>query len=213
VYGTIRRVLRDRCQSEEVAQEVLLEVWQAASRFDPGRGSALAWVMMIAHRRAVDRVRSEHRSADRDRRAAAHPVAYDDVTEQAEASLDRQRVRRCLGALTELQREAITPGLLRRLHLPSGRRPARRAARHGEHPDARRPDPAAGLPGSRPMRTRQPEPHTLSGAYALDALTGTDRTRFERHLARCPACEQEIRGLREATARLAAAAAADSPPG
>jgi anti-sigma-K factor RskA len=63
------------------------------------------------------------------------------------------------------------------------------------------------------MRTRRPEPHTLAGAYALDALTGTDRTRFERHLARCEQCTAEIRGLREATAGLAAATAADPPPG
>lgn len=63
------------------------------------------------------------------------------------------------------------------------------------------------------MRTGQPEPHTLAGAYALDALTGTDRARFERHLARCEQCSKEISGLREATARLAATAASQPPPG
>jgi anti-sigma-K factor RskA len=63
------------------------------------------------------------------------------------------------------------------------------------------------------MRTRRPEPHTLAGAYALDALTGADRARFERHLARCEQCAHEIGGLWEATVRLAAAAAAEPPPG
>jgi anti-sigma-K factor RskA len=63
------------------------------------------------------------------------------------------------------------------------------------------------------MRTRRAEPHTLAGAYALDALTGADRARFERHLARCEQCAVEVSGLREATARLAAAAAAEPPPG
>jgi anti-sigma-K factor RskA len=63
------------------------------------------------------------------------------------------------------------------------------------------------------MRGSRPEPHTLAGAYALDALAGADRARFERHLARCQQCAQEISGLREATARLAAAAAAEPPPG
>src|SRR5258708_38594952 len=63
------------------------------------------------------------------------------------------------------------------------------------------------------MGTSHPEPHTLAGAYALDALTGTDRARFERHLTRCEQCAAEISGLREATARLAAAAAAEPPPG
>jgi RNA polymerase sigma-70 factor, ECF subfamily len=108
VFGTVRAVVRDRPQSEEVAQEVLVEVWQSASRFDPGRGSAMAWVTTIAHRRAVDRVRSEQRSAERELRAAAHAVAYDDVAETAEANLDAERLRRCLRSLTELQREAIT---------------------------------------------------------------------------------------------------------
>ena len=62
------------------------------------------------------------------------------------------------------------------------------------------------------MRTpRRPEPHTLAGAYALDAIDGPDRARFERHLARCQACATELRELREATARLAGAVAADPP--
>ena len=108
VFGMVRSVVRDLSQSEEVAQEVLVEVWQSASRFDRERGSAMAWVMMIAHRRAVDRVRAEHRLAERELRAASFAVAYDDVVEEAEASLDRERVRRCLRSLTELQREAIT---------------------------------------------------------------------------------------------------------
>ena len=108
VFGTVRSVVRDPSLSEEVTQEVFVEVWRAASRFDAGKGSPMAWVATIAHRRAVDRVRSEQRSADRDRRSAAPMIAYDDVAETVEDNLDRERVRRCLGALTELQREAVT---------------------------------------------------------------------------------------------------------
>jgi hypothetical protein len=62
-------------------------------------------------------------------------------------------------------------------------------------------------------KLRRTEAHTLAGAYALDAVTGADQARFERHLARCQACAAELRELREAAARLAAAAAADPPPG
>lgn len=107
-FGIIVAVVRDPALSEDVAQEVLVDVWRAASRFDPARGSAQAWVTTIAHRRAVDRVRSEQRSAERERRAASCSVAYDDVAETVEANLDRERVRRCLGSLSRLQRETVT---------------------------------------------------------------------------------------------------------
>ncbi len=108
VLGTARRILRDPAQSEEVMQEVLLEVWRSAARFDPAAGSAAAWIATLAHRRAVDRVRSEQRAAQREIRAATAAVAYDEVADAVEASLDRERVRRCLAGLTELQRESVT---------------------------------------------------------------------------------------------------------
>jgi RNA polymerase sigma-70 factor, ECF subfamily len=108
VLGTARRILRDPAQSEEVMQEVLLEVWRSAARFDPAAGSAAAWITTLAHRRAVDRVRSEQRAAQREIRAATAAVAYDEVVDAVEASLDRERVRRCLAGLTELQRESVT---------------------------------------------------------------------------------------------------------
>jgi RNA polymerase sigma-70 factor, ECF subfamily len=108
VLGTVRRVLRDPAQSEEVMQEVLLEVWRTAARFDPAAGSASAWIMTLAHRRAVDRVRSEQRASERELRAATSSIAYDEVTDTVEARLEHERVRRCLAALTELQRESVT---------------------------------------------------------------------------------------------------------
>jgi RNA polymerase sigma-70 factor, ECF subfamily len=108
VYGLIRKVVRDQAQSEEVTQEALLEVWRTASRFDPSRGSATTWVMTIAHRRAVDRVRSAAAAAERELRTAQPLVTDDTVAETATANLEAERVRRCLGGLTELQRESIT---------------------------------------------------------------------------------------------------------
>ncbi|SRR5712691_9822325 len=107
VLGVVRKVLRDPAQAEEVMQEVLLEIWRTASRFDPAQGSGVSWVMTMAHRRAVDRVRSERSHTTRELRAATATVDYDEVIEAVEASLDRERVQRCLTSLTELQRECV----------------------------------------------------------------------------------------------------------
>lgn len=107
VYGLTLRVLRDSAIAEEVAQEALIEVWRSAARFDLSRGSAAGWILTIAHRRAVDRVRAERAATDRERRTATASVPFDDVLEEVTARLEHQAVRRCLRALTHLQREAI----------------------------------------------------------------------------------------------------------
>ncbi|USQ85255.1 sigma-70 family RNA polymerase sigma factor [Streptomyces phaeoluteigriseus] len=110
VLGVARAVLRDQAQSEEVAQEVLVEVWRTAPRFRSDRGTAINWILTLAHRRAVDRVRSAEAAAVRDHRAALldRTPEYDEVTEQVEARLEREQVRRCLRTLTDIQRQAVT---------------------------------------------------------------------------------------------------------
>lgn len=109
VWGVARRVLRDSALAEDVTQEVLVEVWRKASKFDPQRGSALAWVTTLAHRRAVDRVRSEHATARREQLVSDRsvPAPYDEVSEQVGLRLERQQVRRCINTLTALQRESV----------------------------------------------------------------------------------------------------------
>jgi len=107
VYGLALRVVRNPSLAEEVSQEVLVEVWRFAPRYDRRRGSAMAWVMTIAHRRAVDRVRREQSQVDRTLRAAEPPTDHDVVSAAMERSWDTARVRRALAALTVAQREAI----------------------------------------------------------------------------------------------------------
>lgn len=109
VYGLVRRVLRDPAQSQEVAQEVMVEVWRQATRFDATRGSVKGYVMTVAHRRAIDRVRSAQSSTDREMRVGRSAIErdYDQVSEAVEHRMEVQQVRRALGVLTSLQREAV----------------------------------------------------------------------------------------------------------
>ncbi|UVS81194.1 sigma-70 family RNA polymerase sigma factor [Actinokineospora sp. UTMC 2448] len=109
VFGLVRRIVRDPAQSEEVTQEVMLELWRTAARYSPDRGSAMTWVMTLAHRRAVDRVRSAQSATDREDRAHRQEAArpFDEVAEQVSTRLEYEQVRRCLGSLTELQRESV----------------------------------------------------------------------------------------------------------
>ncbi|WP_374119778.1 ECF RNA polymerase sigma factor SigK [Streptomyces sp. MBT42] len=110
VFGIVLKVVRDRAQSEEVAQEVMIELWRQAARYRPEAGSVTAWAATIAHRRAVDRVRSAQATSDREHAQAAreHTTAFDEVAEQVETRLESEQVRRCLRGLTELQRQAVT---------------------------------------------------------------------------------------------------------
>ncbi|WP_257570809.1 ECF RNA polymerase sigma factor SigK [Streptomyces sp. NP160] len=109
VLGVTRAVLRNPSLAEEVAQEVMVELWRQAARFDPAAGSAGAWAATIAHRRAVDRVRSVRSREDREDRVAAgeNRTAYDEVSEQVLQREDETRVRSALSGLTDLQREAV----------------------------------------------------------------------------------------------------------
>jgi len=109
VLGVALRVLRDRALAEEALQEVMVEVWRKADRFDPDRGTAPGWIATLAHRRAVDRVRSEQASRDRDDRVSRRDEmrAFDSVADEVEVELDHWQVRQALSALTVRQREAI----------------------------------------------------------------------------------------------------------
>jgi RNA polymerase sigma-70 factor, ECF subfamily len=109
VHGVVRKVVRDPAQSEEVTQEVLVEVWRTAVRFDPEKGSARTWILTMAHRRAIDRVRSEQASRDRTERVGHRDQgrAFDEVAEQVELDMEHDQIRAALSALTDLQREAV----------------------------------------------------------------------------------------------------------
>jgi RNA polymerase sigma-70 factor (ECF subfamily) len=109
VYGLVKRLLIDPAQAEEVTQEIYLEIWQTATRYQPERGSAMSWMLTMAHRRAVDRVRASQASRDRDTRIGIRDYdrEYDQVAEHVEITMEGARVKRALQGLTELQRQAV----------------------------------------------------------------------------------------------------------
>ena len=109
VFGLVSRVVRDSGYSEETTQDVYLQVWRNAANFNPAAGSALAWLLTLAHRRAVDRVRAEQAATQRESRygaATAEPAA-DVVADSAILRDERRQVANCLGSLTDTQRECI----------------------------------------------------------------------------------------------------------
>ncbi len=110
VLGLVKRLLVDHSQSEEVTQEIFLEIWQTASRYEPGRGGALTWIMTMAHRRAVDRIRASQAGRDRDSRIGIRDleVEYDHVAETVEVRIEHERVEKAMTRLTQLQRQAVT---------------------------------------------------------------------------------------------------------
>ena len=109
LHGLVLRVVRDPAQAEEVTQEAMVEIWRQSARFDPALGSPLSWLMTIAHRRAVDRVRSAEATSRRD--TSYHQqnqvTEHDSTAEEATQNLEARRVRQALRSLTDTQRGAL----------------------------------------------------------------------------------------------------------
>lgn len=110
VLGLVKRLLIDHSQSEEVTQEIFLEIWQTASRYEASRGGALTWIMTMTHRRAVDRIRASQAGRDRDTKIGIRDleVEYDHVAETVEVRIEHERVEKAMTRLTELQRQAVS---------------------------------------------------------------------------------------------------------
>ena len=110
IYGLVLRVLRSPDHAAEVTQEVYIEIWRQAARFSSDKGSALAWMTTMAHRRAVDRVRAVSSETARDERYALQERdrEVDHVWDGVAQQLDVERVRKGMASLTAIQREALT---------------------------------------------------------------------------------------------------------
>ncbi|MGY3320321.1 RNA polymerase sigma-70 factor (ECF subfamily) [Arthrobacter sp. TE12231] len=109
VFGMARRVLIDTELSEDTTQEVFLQVWQNAAKFNAAAGSPLAWLMTISHRRAVDKVRSSQSATDREAKygASSQEIEHDSVSDEVGSRLEAEAVVRCLETLTDTQQESV----------------------------------------------------------------------------------------------------------
>jgi RNA polymerase sigma-70 factor (ECF subfamily) len=109
VHGLVLRVVRDPAQAEEVTQEVYLQAWRTCARYDAEKGSALSWLLTLAHRRAVDRVRAAEAASRQDTtyHQRTQVVPHDATAEAAESSMEARRVRTALAELSTVQREAL----------------------------------------------------------------------------------------------------------
>lgn len=111
-HGVALRVLRNTALAEEVTQEGYLDAWRLAGRYARGRGSAVAWLLTLVHRRAVDRVRVSQASARREDAYRRHELAeaadVDTTSVPALAAVEAERVRAALAALSPEQRQAIS---------------------------------------------------------------------------------------------------------
>ncbi len=107
VYGLARRVVRDPTRAEDVTQEVFLDVWRKATRFDVERGKAKTWIMTIAHRRAVDAVRRSEAQKRQDHQGAPDEVSHDEPADALIEAEEHGAVRDCLETLTDLQLESV----------------------------------------------------------------------------------------------------------
>ena len=108
VAGVVWAVMKAPAQAEEVAQEVLLEIWRTAVRYDSSKGSARAWALTIARRRAIDRIRKDAARSARELRVTPNPASWDHVGDDVQQTLDRESLLLCLDKLSAPQRQAIT---------------------------------------------------------------------------------------------------------
>lgn len=111
VYGMALRVLRQSFLAQEVAHDTFLAVWNAPDAYDPSRGPFRAYLLSLAHHRAVDAVRREERLRERERRANPQPAPVEDhmeaVVEEVDLAERRRQVRDALRALPEDQRRLV----------------------------------------------------------------------------------------------------------
>ena len=119
IFALTQRLLWERALAEEMVQEIFLRLWEQPDRFDQSRGSLRSFLLMDAHARCVDRIRSDSRRRDREERSARADLVTDYDLDLEAYDLDiAEQVREAMATLSDSERRAIDLAVLRWAHLP-----------------------------------------------------------------------------------------------
>lgn len=112
LYSTIFRVLNDHQDTEDIMQEVLVQIWQKAHLYEPGKGKPLTWVTTMARNRAIDRIRAKQRRSKlndgfEQESKTVHPEFIEDTRDVLMAKESDEMLKGAVMELSPDQREAI----------------------------------------------------------------------------------------------------------
>jgi len=115
VYRCVRQALSNRAEAEDAVQEIFVRLWKTADRYDPSRAKLVTWVMLIAKRHAIDRlrrkqVRPTNLSLEGD--PAGRPGVVEDSGLKEGRDEQRQLLLDRIGELPALQQEVLTRAYL-----------------------------------------------------------------------------------------------------
>ncbi|WP_156911274.1 sigma factor [Arthrobacter sp. CAL618] len=154
VYGLTRRIIVDTEMAKEATQDIYLIVWQEAHRYNQTLGTPTAWLMTIAHRRTVDKVRAEQSSTNRAAHWATHNHTpdYDTVAETVATKIEAQTVITCLKGLSPHPARSNQSCLLPVHDLPASLRTPLHPAINNQNQNPRRTEKPPNLPRGTPTR-------------------------------------------------------------
>ncbi len=129
VWSLARRLSRTRADAEDATQEIFVDIWRSAARFDPAQGSDKVFIAMIARRRLIDRLRRKSAEPPMDPEEVLESLAWADPGMSSEMCTEAERCAQALKELRPEQREVLELGLLHglsqseiaaKLHMPLG---------------------------------------------------------------------------------------------
>jgi RNA polymerase sigma-70 factor (ECF subfamily) len=112
IWSLARRLTRTPSDAEDATQEIFLDIWRSAGRFDAAQGSVKVFIAMIARRRLIDRLRKSTSEPPMDPVEVLDVIAWSDPGTASEVSVEAEQASRALQLLRPEQRQVLELGLL-----------------------------------------------------------------------------------------------------